>query len=123
MSFAEMITTIVVAALGSSWLGNALVNRFGRTSNRAIMARLDGIEKKVDQNEITRIRVRILAFNVELMRHEMHTREDFIDILSEINTYETYCKMHDDYSNNRAVMAIANIKRVYESCMEDNSFL
>lgn len=123
MSFAEMITTIVVAALGSSWLGNALVNRFGRTSNRAIMARLDGIEKKVDQNEITRIRVRILAFNVELMRHEMHTREDFIDILSEINTYETYCKMHDDYSNNRAVMAIANIKRVYESCMEDSSFL
>lgn len=123
MSFAEMITTIVVAALGSSWLGNALVNRFGRTSNRAIMARLDGIEKKVDQNEITRIRVRILAFNVELMRHEMHTREDFIDILSEINTYETYCKMHDDYSNNRAVMAIANIKRVYEKCMEDNSFL
>lgn len=118
-----MITTIVVAALGSSWLGNALVNRFGRSSNRAIMARLDGIEKKVDQNEITRIRVRILAFNVELMRHEMHTREDFIDILSEINTYETYCKMHEDYSNNRAVMAIANIKRVYGSCMEDNSFL
>lgn len=123
MSFAEMITTIVVAALGSSWLGNALVNRFGRSSNRAIMARLDGIEKKVDQNEITRIRVRILAFNVELMRHEMHTREDFIDILSEINTYESYCKAHADYSNNRAVMAIANIKRVYEKCMEDNSFL
>lgn len=118
-----MITTIVVAALGSSWLGNALVNRFGRSSNRAIMARLDGIEKKVDQNEITRIRVRILAFNVELMRHEMHTREDFIDILSEINTYESYCKAHADYSNNRAVMAIANIKRVYEKCMEDNSFL
>lgn len=118
-----MITTIVVAALGSSWLGNALVNRFGRSSNRAIMARFDGIEKKVDQNEITRIRVRILAFNVELMRHEMHTREDFIDILSEINTYETYCKMHEDYSNNRAVMAIAYIKRVYEKCMEDNSFL
>lgn len=123
MTPAEMITTIVVAALGSSWLGNALVNRFGRSSNRAIMSRLDGIEKKVDQNEITRIRVRILEFNVELMRHEQHTREDFIDILSEINTYESYCKAHADYSNNRAVMAIANIKRVYEKCMEDNSFL
>lgn len=123
MSPAEMITAIVVAALGSSWVGNALVNRFGRSSNRAIMTRLDGIEKKVDQNEITRIRVRILEFNVELMRHELHTREDFIDILSEINTYESYCKAHADYSNNRAVMAIANIKRVYEKCMEDNSFL
>lgn len=123
MSFAEMITTIVVAALGSSWLGNALINRFGKTSNRAILFRLDGIERKVDQNEITRIRVRILEFNVELMRHELHTREDFIDILTEINTYESYCHAHPDYSNNRAVMAIANIKRVYESCMEDNSFL
>lgn len=67
-------------------------------------------------------RARILAFNNELIRNLKHTREDFIDILAEIDFYEHYCEAHEDYENNRAVHAIMNIKRVYDERMEKKDF-
>lgn len=68
-------------------------------------------------------RTRILQFNTELLRDIHHTREDFIEILAEIDKYESYCKDHPNYENNRAVHAIANIGRVYDRCMEKHDFL
>lgn len=68
-------------------------------------------------------RTRILQFNNELLRDIHHTREDFIEILAEIDKYERYCKEHPEYENNRAVHAIANIGRVYDRCMEKHDFL
>ena len=39
-------------------------------------------------------------------------REDFIEILEEIDFYEKFCKDHPDYQNNRCTHAITNIGRV-----------
>lgn len=66
-----------------------------------------------DKREADGWRASILHFNVELIQHVPHTREDFIEILTDIDAYETYCETHPDYENNRAVLAVANIKRVY----------
>ena len=53
----------------------------------------------------------------------MHTREDFIEILAVIDDYESYCRDHEDYKNNRATCAIENIKRVYMERLQKHDFL
>lgn len=68
-------------------------------------------------------RQRILQFNNELLRDIPHTREDFIEILAEIDFYERYCREHENYKNNRAVHAIANIERVYDERLKKHDFL
>lgn len=68
-------------------------------------------------------RANILTFNNELLREIPHTREEFIEILSDIDYYERYCKEHPDYSNSHAVHAIANIDRVYDERLQKHDFL
>ncbi len=68
-------------------------------------------------------RARILHFNNELLRDIPHTKEEFIEILNDIDFYEKFCDTHKDYKNNRAVHAIANISRVYDERMEKRDFL
>ena len=69
-------------------------------------------------------RQRILRFNADLMRGDnCYTHEYFVDVLRDIDEYEDFCRSHPGYKNNRAVMAIANIKRVYEQHEKDEDFL
>ena len=68
-------------------------------------------------------RARVLSFNSEILRGIPHTREEFIDVLADIDAYEDYCRNHVEYKNNRAVHAIANIGRVYDERLEKNDFL
>ena len=68
-------------------------------------------------------RTRILHFNNELLREIDHTKEEFIEALADIDEYEQYCKDHPKYKNNRAVHAVANIKRVYDDRLEKHDFL
>lgn len=126
MTTGEIISAfvaILVAALGSQWLGTALQDRFSKNSNGAIVRRLDALDRKVDRNDANRQRERILQFNVELLRKMQHTREDFVDVLATIDSYEAYCRDHPDYPNSRAVLAISNIRRIYQECMEESTFL
>jgi hypothetical protein len=108
----------------------------GRALNADVLARLDALEQGQKQNsehlrEHIRIaderraddhRAAILHFNVELIQGLPHTREDFIEILMDIDKYEDYCQNHPRYENNRAVCAIQNIKRVYAQRMEKHDF-
>lgn len=85
--------------------------------------RLDEHIQIDDERDADLHRNRILVFNCELLRKIPHTREGFIEILTEIDAYERYCRDHEDYENNRAVHAIANIKRVYDDRLINNDFL
>jgi len=85
--------------------------------------RLEAHVRADDERDADYHRARILAFNEELIRERRHTRESFIEILSEIDVYEHYCSEHPDYPNNRAVCAIDNIKRVYKERLEKHDFL
>ena len=62
-----------------------------------------------DERDADSHRQRILQFNNELLRDIPHTKEDFTEVLTEIDEYEKYCREHPDYKNNRAVHAIAHI--------------
>lgn len=76
-----------------------------------------------DERNADEHRARILRFNNELLRDIPHTKEEFIDVLADIDFYERYCRDHENYKNNRAVHAIANISRVYDDRLREHDFL
>jgi len=115
----------------------AIARWIGRALNGDVLKKLDELEdgqadtraqleehiRVDDERDANSRRRNILNFNVELMRGKNYTHEHFIDMLTDIDEYERYCEGHPGYKNNRAVMAIANIKRVYEENERTNGFL
>lgn len=116
---------------------SAAARWLGSMFNRDVLARLDDISRmqrdtqrrlddhiKVDdERDADMHRAKILRFNNELLRNIPHTREEFIEILAEIDGYEAFCRAHPDYQNNRAVHAVANINRVYDERLQKHDFL
>lgn len=116
---------------------SALARAIGRAFNGDVMKALDEVkaEQKLsrsrldehirmdDERNADQHRARILRFNNELVRDIPHTKEEFIDVLADIDSYERYCRDHEDYKNNRAVHAIANIERVYDERLQKHDFL
>lgn len=92
-------------------------------SQQETRAALDKHIRVDDERNADAHRAEILRFNNELLRDIPHSQEDFNEILAEIDFYERYCRDHDDYKNNRAVHAIANITRVYDERLEKHDFL
>ena len=109
---------------------SALAKAVGRAINADLMQELaatkTALEKHIqidDERNADAHRAKILAFNTELLRGIDHTREDFIEVLAEIDRYESYCRTHPDYKNNRARHAVANIGRVYDDRLAKHDFL
>ena len=109
---------------------SALAKALGRAVNADLLKELSAtkaaLEKHIqidDERNADAHRGKILAFNTELLRGIEHTREDFIEVLAEIDQYESYCRTHPDYKNNRAKYAIANIGRVYNDRLKKHEFL
>ena len=95
----------------------------------ALGEKVDGIEKRFEKHEASvaeskadERRADILRFNREIIRGLPHTMEDFIEVLSYIDFYESYCRDHPEYENNRAVMAIQNIEEAYQEHLSKNDF-
>ena len=109
-----------------SWMAKAI----GRAINGEVLAKLGQAEERLDKH-ITMDdrrtadghRSRILHFNNELLRDLPHTKEEFIEVLAEIDAYESYCRDHKDYPNNRAVLAIDNIRSTYKDRLKKHDFL
>lgn len=109
---------------------NAIARWIGKAINGEVLDKLETVERRMnehikadDERDADMHRARILQFNTELLRDIKHTKEDFIEILYNIDCYERYCREHPDYQNNRAVHAIANIGRVYDERLEKHDFL
>ena len=109
---------------------SAIAKAIGKAINADVLRELDTVTQKLDthirvddERNADSYRTRILQFNNELLREIQHTREDFIEILAVIDDYESYCRDHKEYKNNRAVCAIENIKRVYMERLQKHDFL
>lgn len=109
---------------------SAIAKAVGKAINADVLRELDIVKKNladhVKANEARNAdehRARILRFNNELLRDISHTKEEFIDVLADIDFYERYCRDHKDYKNNRAVHAIANISRSYDERLRRHDFL
>ena len=84
---------------------------------------LEAAETKRSEEHATSNRYRILRFDDEIRHGEHHTKEHFDQILDDITEYQNFCRKHPLYENNKATMAIENIKRVYEHCAAERDFL
>lgn len=109
-----------------SWLARAI----GRAINAEVAKELSEIKSKIenhvsvdDRRTADGHRARILHFNNELLRDIGHTQEEFFEVLTEIDAYEEYCREHPEYPNNRAVLAIENIREVYKERLKKRDFL
>ena len=126
---AALLTLVQIAPVKiNPW--SAIAKAIGRAVNADVLRELDTVTRKLDthirvddERNADSYRTRILQFNNELLREIMHTREDFIEILAVIDDYESYCREHKEYKNNRAVCAIENIKRVYMERLQKHDFL
>lgn len=131
-----LMTLIQIAPIKvNPW--SAIAKAFGKAINAGVLEEIAALKK--EQQETRRVldehiaiddernadehRLRILQFNNELLRNIPHTQEDFIEVLAEIDFYEHYCEEHPKYENNRAVLAIAHIKKVYAERLDKHDFL
>lgn len=105
-----------------SWFGN-VINADVRKELAEIKSKLDKHITMDDRRTADGHRARILHFNNELLRDIDHTKEEFIEVLAEIDAYEHYCSEHPEYPNNRAVLAIENIQEVYKERLKKHDFL
>ena len=93
------------------------------TAIEEVRKELDALRSEISEDRATNARIRILSFSDEVQRRIKHSEESFNQVNSDIDTYRRYCDKHPDYKNNRAVMAIANIERVYAECLQQHDFL
>ena len=84
---------------------------------------LGELRRENGENQASTFRYRILRFDDEIRHDAKHTKEHFDQILEDITEYEKYCNSHPDYRNNKAVLAIENIKRIYRECSDEGTFL
>ena len=113
----------------AKWLGRAInadvIKELEtvKTAQAETRERLEAHISTNDKREADNCRSRILRFNNELIREIPHTKEEFLEVLKDIDDYERYCREHTDYANGRAVHAIANIGRVYDERLEKHDFI
>ncbi len=124
-----ILTMVQIAPLKvNPW--SAIAGAIGRAVNKEVLKELETVKKKLDEHVIMddqRVadghRTRILHFNNELLRDIKHTKEEYIEVLEEIDAYEMYCTENPNYPNNRAVLAIENIRDNYKERLQKHDFL
>lgn len=109
-----------------SWIAKHV----GRAINGELIEKVNKLQEDIeklnsrcDERDAILCRTRILRFDDEILHDVKHTRGHFEQVLTDIKTYEDFCKDHPKFPNNIAVSAISNIERTYEKCKEDRTFL
>ena len=127
---------------------SALAKSIGRAINNEMMAEISSIRAEVsnvrkelyeykkenedrfsleDERYAKQCRMRILRFNDEILQADpqksAHSKEHYDEILDDVTEYERYCETHPGYRNSKAVMAIQNVERSYQTHMANKSFL
>lgn len=101
---------------------------------KQVKENMDELDTKIDnfkqeENECRELRDalsarrRILRFNDELLQKLKHSQEMFTNVLDDITNYNHYCETHRSFVNERTVLAEANIRKVYQKCMDEHDFL
>lgn len=129
----EILTAVVVAIL-SSKIWDFLASRFKRRDEKEdkedkvlraisdLRKEVGTISTKVDENAAVLARTHILRFNDELINGVDHSFEYFRQQLQDIDTYEAYCKVHPQFRNTYATLAIDNIKDTYDRLIKKGTF-
>lgn len=111
------------------WIGNLLMSGVKNDIKRvdteieSMKRELGSMKYTSEQNEAKMARIRILRCSDEVYRGDLHSQEYFDNVLDDIKVYQDYCRDHQEFKNEKAVIAIRRIEEVYERCLRDHSFL
>lgn len=122
ISLVVLLTLVQIAPVKFdpwSWLAKHV----GKAINADLTAKLEAHIAMDDRRTADAHRARVLHFNNELLRDIPHTKEEFIEVLTEIDAYDGYCRDHPEYPNNRAILAIENIRETYKERLKKRDFL
>lgn len=125
----QLLVAIIAAIFGSTGFWSLISQR--KSTNKELIDKIDKISKalenleyKVKETEALNYRTRILRFNKELIKKEKHTEEEFDNILDACDEYVSFCNTYKrEFKNHKATLSIENIKRCYQQCEEEHSFL
>lgn len=107
------------------WIQTAVKEDFDLLGGKVdrLQSEMSMMKEEQEKDKADNARYRILRFNDEVLQGKKHSQEHFNQVLMMISGYEHYATEHPSYPNGQAVAAIENIKRVYQKCVTENSFL
>lgn len=111
-----------------AWLGSKLNARTEEkvdSLSRKVEALNKELTKHIADSEINSLqdtRRDILNFCNSCMNKRKHTKEEYDFVIAECDAYEKYIECND-VKNGVITAAIKEIKRLYEKCIQENSFL
>lgn len=80
---------------------------------------IEDIRNYLEKDKADRARRNILEASDDCTNNRTkHGKEWWDELISDIDFYETYCEMNEDYKNNKAVMAIENLKHIYKHLLD-----
>lgn len=102
-----------------SWVGG-LIGKF--LGIRMLGDKVDAIDKKVDENQATTIRVRILRFEDDIQAGRKMSKDSWDQCMDDVRRYEIYTETHPEFKNNITAASINHIKRMYEELLEKRAW-
>lgn len=84
--------------------------------------KLDALEKKVDENQATTIRVRILRFEDEVQNGQIHSKDSWDQAMDDIRRYEVYTETHPEFKNNITVASIRHLTKKYSELLDERAW-
>lgn len=89
---------------------------------KAVSDKVDALEKKVDENQATAVRCRILNFENELQEGRIKSKDSWDQVMDDIRRYEIYTKEHPKFKNNITAASTQHIKKKYSELLEKRAW-
>lgn len=103
-----------------TFIGKILTKEFAE-SQKVLMDRvevlsdeIEAVAESVEEIRAIAAKVRILRFSDEIIGKQAHSRESFVQIFADIDTYDRYCRNHLDFKNHNTVSATKLITDAYD---------
>lgn len=111
------------------WIGGK-TNKELNDKIKTLDDKLSGLEKDLfsiqniaDERNAINCRLRIIQFGDEIRREIPHSKENYDQVLSDIDEYDSYCREHQDFKNNKTVITSEIIKTSFAKRLDKNDFL
>ena len=112
-----------------TFIGKLITKDFAE-SQKTLMDRVEVLSDKIEavaesvaETRAIAARVRILRFADEIIGKQAHSRESFVQIFADIDTYDRYSRSHLDFKYHNTVSAQKLIADAYDERSRKNDFL
>lgn len=101
----------------------------GKMMNKDLYNRIEKLQEDIvtirnrnDENEIDRLRYEILSFSNSCQNGRKHSKDEFVHIIKSNEKYHDILNRLDK-TNGVLDLEFQNIQKIYQECLEKNSFL